>query len=405
VSIEVRPIVPEEFEAFAHANATGFGTQSAAYIEQARQLLELDRTLAAFEDGQICGTTAIFSYDVAVPGGALPMAGVTWVAVLPTHRRRGVLSAMMRKQLSDVRERGEPLAGLWASESIIYGRFGYGLAAFGAELSIEREHTAFARAPEPCGRVRLIDREEALKSWPAVYEQAMATQPGFYSRNETWWTAHTLPPNEDPRGGFSGRFYVQYEEEGRPLGYARYRIRGNSAGGVPDGLLGVQELMATTDDACAALWQYLFGVDLVGQIEARGRPLDEPLLWMLADPRRLTRRPLDTLWLRIVDVPAALEGRRYAIDGRLAFEVQDGFCGWTAGRYELEVSEGRAACRSTAAEPELTLDIADLGAIYLGGVRPTALARAGRVEGDRQALECADRLFAWEPAPWCPEVF
>lgn len=405
MSLEVRPITPEEFDAFALANATGFGTQPQSYIDEARAVLELDRTLAAFDDGQICGTTAIFSYDVAVPGGSLPMAGVTWVAVLPTHRRRGVLTALMQRQLSDISERGEPLAGLWASESIIYGRFGYGLAAFGAALSIEREHTKFARAPEASGRTRLIDRDEALRTWPAVYEQVMATQPGMFSRNETWWQHHTLRANEDSRGGFSGRFYVQYEEDGKPLGYARYRIKANSEVGVPDGTLVVQELFALTEGAYAALWQYIFGVDLVGQIETRGRPLEEPLLWMLADSRRLTRQPLDSLWLRIIDVAAALEGRRYAIDGRLTFEVRDGFCPWTEGRYELEVSEGRAACRTTAAEPEITLDAADLGAIYLGGVRATALARAGRIEGERQALERTDRLFAWEPAPWCPEVF
>ncbi len=407
MSFEIRPITPEEFDAYAKADAAGFGVDVNQELrDEARQIFEFDRTLASFDGPEIVGTTAIFSFDLTVPGGALPTAGVTSVSVKPTHRRRGVLTGMVRRQLDDVHDKGEPLAALWASESVIYGRFGYGLAAEGIELKIERQRSAFAHEAPACGRSQLVDREEALASWPAVYDQVRPTQPGMYTRSEAWWKHHSLRGPELSRGGFSGRFYVQYEEEGRPLGYARYRIRGDNRDGSPDGTLAVQELIATTEAAYAALWRYLFGVDLIGTIEARWRPVDEPLLWMLADPRRLVRHPHDSLWLRIIDVASALEGRRYSAQGRLVLDVRDRFCPWNEGRYELEAGADGARCRpASGGEPDIVLDVADLGAVYLGGTRLQTLRRAGRVQGDWETLREADRMFSWDPPPWCPEVF
>ncbi len=407
MSIDVRPTAPEEFDAFVAANAAGFSADiNRERLEETRQIFELDRMLAAFDGEEIAGTTAIFSFDMTVPGGALPTAGVTWVSVKPTHRRQGVLTDLMRRQLSDVRERGEAVAALWASESVIYGRFGYGLGAEAVALEIEREHTRLAHETPACGRTRLIDREEALASWPAVYDRVLPTQPGMYSRSETWWKHKALPEIDlGSRGGFSGRFYVQYEEDGEPLGYARYRVRGGNQDGLPNGTLAVQELIAATDGAYAALWRYAFGVDLIGTIEAHLRRVDEPLVWMLADPRRLVRHPHDSLWVRIVDVPAALEGRRYASEGRLVVDVRDSFCPWVEGRYGLEGGAEGARCRRTDAEPDITLESADLAAVYLGGARLRTLRQAGRVQGEPEALTRADAMFSWDPLPWCPEVF
>ena len=198
---------------------------------------------------------------------------------------------------------------------------------------------------------------------------------------------------------------MQYEEDDEPLGYARYRVRGDGSPGWPNGTLAVQELMALTENAYAALWSYLFGVDLIANIEAHHRRVDEPLFWMLADPRRLVRRQYDTLWVRLVDIPAALEARRYATEGRLVLDVRDPFCPWTEGRYELEGGPEGARCRRSDAEPDIALSAGDLGAIYLSGPRLTTLRQAGRVQGDWEALRRADAMFAWDPAPWCPEVF
>ena len=407
MSIEIRPIVPEEFDTFVTTTYIGFGAPVAPPEETAntKALCEYDRTLAGFDGEEIVSTTGIFSFEMTVPGGSLPTAGVTWVAVKPTHRRLGLLTNMMRQQLSDVRDRNEPIAALWASESLIYGRFGYGLAAQCHGLKIDRLRTKLAHEPPANGSLRLISREEAQKTWPKVYDQVLPGQPGMYSRSEAWWKHHTLPDKEDRRTNFGGRFYVLYEEDGEPLGYARYRTREEEDNNAPAGVLAVQELMAATDSAYVGLWHYLFGVDLIGTIQARIRPVDEPLYWMLADPRRLVRSPNDSLWVRVVDVPAALEARRYASDISLVIAVRDPFCDWTEGRYQLEGGPDGATCKRTDAGADITVNAADLGAAYMGGTRLSLLARAGRVEGDPDVLRRADAAFGWTPLPWTPEVF
>ena len=193
MSKEIRPSTPDEFVAFARADASGFGFElNLERLEQTRPIWEFDRSLACFDGEEIVGTTGIFSFDLTVPGAALPTAGVTWVAVKPTHRRQGVLTGLMRQQLDDVRERGEPLAALWASESVIYGRFGYGLAAERADLTIDRLRTALAHQAPARGRMRLVTREEALENWPAVYDEVRRKQPGMYTRSKTWWEHNRL---------------------------------------------------------------------------------------------------------------------------------------------------------------------------------------------------------------------
>lgn len=404
MGIKLQLIEPERFEPYAAANGAAFGWEvNPAQVEHTRQFFEFDRSLAAFDGEEIVGTGAIFSFDMTVPGGVLPTAGVTWISVKPTHRRRGVLTQIMARQLEDVRQRGEAVAALWASESIIYGRFGYGLAAEGVELRIEREHTALARPPETPGRVRFISHDDALRTWPGLYDAVRIAQPGMYTRSERWWEHKAL--QERPSSRSTSSYYVQYEEEGEPLGYARYRIRQGDPSGHERGTVLVLELMATTEAAYAALWRYLFGVDLIDNILAYSRRVDEPLFWMLADPRRLQRRPSDALWVRLVDVPAALEARRYNAEGRLVFDVRDAFCPKNEGRYELEGGPDGARCRRTDAEPDVALEIADLGAVYLGGGGLQLLRRAGRVHGDWAALRRADAMLGWNPAPWCPETF
>ena len=403
---ELRPIRPDEWEKFVAADAVAFGwNPSAEEFTDVQQIFEIDRSLATFDGSDIVSTTGIFSWELTVPGGALPAAGVTWVSVMPTHRRQGILTAMMRRQLSDVHDRGEALAALWASESVIYGRFGYGLAVEGVDIEIDRARTTLARAPEAPGRCRLVTREEALSSWPGVYDRVRAVQPGFYSRSELWWKHHSLRENERPQRGFHSRFFVQYEEDGTPLGYARYRTRNDSQNGYPSGTVAVHELVAAGPEANAALWQYVFGVDLMGTITAFNRPVHDPLLWMLADPRRLVRKSYDSMWVRVIDVPPALEARRYSATGKLVLDVRDDFCPWVEGRYELESGAEGARCRPTDAEADIVLRAADLGAVYMGGVRFGTLARAGRIEGDARALARADAMFSWDPLPWCHEVF
>jgi predicted acetyltransferase len=406
---EIRPITADEFVAFTLAAETPFSHRpDEAEIEAWRAECVLDRTLAAFEDGRIVATDADLPFELTLPGGAtLPVAGVTAVGVLPTHRRRGLLRELMRRELATVRERGEAAAVLLCSESVIYGRYGYGLATSEHQLELDSRHAAFLRPPEGAGRVRLIEHERALETLPAVYDRARREQPGAVSRSAAHWRAMLRYP-APPRDGAGPRFYVVYEAaDGRVDGAAHYRVRQQWAEGNAGGTLVLGDLIAATEEAYAALWQFCLGVDLVRTVQAFNRPVDEPLRWMLADPRRLqTRALVDDLWVRLLDVPAALAARRYAAEGRLVLEVADPFRPEDAGRYALEGGPEGAECRPTTAEPDLALAADALGAAYLGGVRFATLARAGRVEERAAgALARADALFASERAPWCGTPF
>jgi predicted acetyltransferase len=351
------------------------------------------------------GTTGAFTLEVTVPGGSLPMAGVTEVGVAPTHRRRGLLTMMMRRQLDDVRDLGEPLAGLWASEAAIYQRFGYGMATYACEFEIDRPWTGFARPYEWRGGVRLVDKDEAMRLMPTVMDRVAGAVPGMWKRSRAFWE-HNFADLERWREGASPLFFVIYESPEGPEGYAAYRMKHHWPAGIPTGTLKVKELMAATTEATAALWRTLFDHDLVGKVEGWPRPVDEPLLHMLAHPRALKLRVTDGLWIRLVDVPRALATRTYSTAGRLVFEVHDSFCSWNEGRYELEGGPEGAICRPSRGEPDLVVDAADLGAAFLGGARFGHLHRAGRaVEVTSGALGRADAMFAWDPLPFCSAVF
>jgi predicted acetyltransferase len=407
MDVEIRPVTAEEFETFARAVERAFGShvrddEVAAW----RPVFEPDLSLAALEGTDIVATAAAFSLVLSVPGGQVPMPGVTAVGVAPTHRRRGLLTMLMRRELDDFRERGQIVAGLWASEGSIYGRFGYGLASLAAELSIERDRSAFSRPHQPHGRVALIDKEVALERFPPIYERVAMAQPGMWLRNEAWWKG-IHADLEHWRDGASALFFAVHESpEGRPDGYVTYRIKHDWGDHVPGTTLKVRELIAESPEAYADLWRFCFDHDLIKQVEAWPRPVDEPLLHMLAEPRRLRLRVGDGLWVRLVDVPAALAARRYSSDDRMVFEVRDSFCPWNEGRYEIEGGTDGAACRPTDRQPDVVLDAADIGSTYLGGVRFQTLRRAGRViEASPGALARADAMFAWDPLPFCTTVF
>jgi predicted acetyltransferase len=313
----------------------------------------------------------------------------------------------MDRQLDEVQERGEPLAILFASESNIYGRFGYGPATFRAAISVERDRAAFARPLKVAGSFSLLDAAEAAAILPAVYERFRALQPAAVNRSAAWWDLH-LRDVAAWRGEGSSRFYVLYRDTaGAPAGYVAYRVKQEWREGIPGHTLSVQDFFALDDAAHAALWHYLLTMDLVGTVKAWNRPVDEPLRWLLAEPRRLRVDSInDGLWVRLVDVPAALTARRYAVPGALVLAVCDAFRPTNDGCYALEGGPDGADCRRTSAEPDLTLEAGDLGAAYLGGVPLSNLARAGRVvEHTPGALARADALFACTPAPWSTTMF
>ncbi len=358
MAFEVRTVKDlDEFTSAVFAIGQYFGmTPTEERMQRFSDQIGLERMHAAWSDGAIVGGAAAFTFNVTVPGGDLPTAGVSVVGVYPTHRRRGVLRSLMRAQLDDAHERGEPLAALWASEETIYGRFGYGVAAFCGEINLAHEYTAFAQPFEPAGTVRFLEPEEALDAIPPVFERIRLDYPGMFSRNRLWWEHREIKDPEERREGAGPKRWVAYEQT----------------------------------------------VDWKANLTAALLPPDHPLFLLLATPRRTRYRMGDGLWVRVVDVGAALSGRQYAEDGALVLDVQDDFCQWNEGRWRLE---GGEAAR-TDAEPDLSLPVQSLGSALLGGIPFSALARAGRVEELKDgALRRADRLFLWDRHPWCPEIF
>jgi len=409
VDLELRGIEPDEVARFLRAATVPFGqTEWTDDGEFPSYLLAHDRALAVCDDGAIVANAAAFTFRLTVPGATqVDVAGVTMVGVQPTHRRRGLLRWMMDVQLDDVAARGEPIAVLTASEASIYERFGYGLATFSSRWELASEHATMLTPTSGDGRVRLVDGDAAVAAARTVYDAAAATRVGEIVRPADWWGPIFHPVHEGrPR---TPKFFTAVHETtgGRPDAFARYEIEPNWPDGVPTNKLRVVELHATSPDAEAAMWEYLFGVDLVGVLEAGTRPLDEPLRFRLPDSRRLRAgRVRDHLWVRVLDVGAALGARTYGVDDALVIELVDGFRPANSGCWRVDGGPEGATCAPTDAVPDLALGAPDLGAIYLGGVAPSTLAAAGRVqERTAGALARADRFFTVHPLPWCTTHF
>jgi predicted acetyltransferase len=407
VDIEIRSVRPDELAEFVRVEHIPFGAHvSNEDVEAVQTAIPDDRRLAAFEDGRMVATAGDWAMELTLPGlTSVPAPGVTAVGVLPTHRRRGLLTAMMRRQLDDFAEGGQPVAVLTASEGAIYGRFGYGLASTHVQVELDRAETTFRPPVEPEGRFTLLDKAGALAAFPPIFDRHRAQQPGELSRSQGWWQLNLRDP-EWSRDGASPFFHVVYEgPEGD--GYASYRMKENWDGSVATHTLRVVHLVATSPAARLALWRYCLGVDLVATVVAENCPLDEALRWRLADPRRMrVSMVADWLWVRLVDIPAGLAARRYQAEGAVVFDVADAFCPQNEGCYQLQGGPAGATCDPTTAAPDLALSAADLGAAYLGGVRFSTLARAGRVdELTPGALARADAMFASEPLPWCETDF
>lgn len=366
---------------------------------------DMDRLFGAFESDQLVSTGGTDSHLMSVPGAAqLPTAGIAYVGTAASHRRKGLLRGMMRTLLDQAREREEPLAALWASQSGIYSRFGFGQAIISEQWNIETSRTAFAHSPQAPGRLRFVDHGEALKLMPGIWVEASAERGGFLDRSERRWR-YFFFDEERVRDGWSGMFHVVYEHDGRPEGYAAYRLQHIHPERDPMKMV-VLECVTISDAAHAAIWRFLFDVDLVETVRADNRPTDDPVWWMLADPRRLKRSREDGLWVRLLDVVSALGARTYDADGRLVIEVEDRFLPDAGGLFELEVSPEGSICRRSTARPDISLSASELGAVYLGGARLESMARAGRVtEHSAGAVRLFDRMFATMNAPWCAHHF
>jgi len=403
-NITVRPVEDTEVAAFV---ATFEAAWSADSGDEQRARISADLAgeslLGAYAGAELTGTAMSFAMELTVPGEVrLPMAGVSYVAVHPLRRRQGIMRALMRRQLDDLHARGVPVAGLGASEAGIYGRFGYGPATWDSTWRLARGAARHVADMDKACSLDLVDMATALDVFPGVHEQARRTQVGDVRTYPGRW--------RDLIGGrrqHGRQFVLCRDEAGLASGYACYRVQ-RQAQYSEHGTVIVDHLIARTDAAYRTLWAYLADLDLTDCLVASGRPEHEPLRWALADSRQLAVTGVhDHLWVRLVDLPVALSGRRYAVDGSVVLEVTDPFCPWNEGRWLLAGGPDGAECRPApgAADPGLRLDIATLGSLFLGGASVANLARAGRVEGDSVSLRRAHQMFRSDPSPWCSTEF
>jgi predicted acetyltransferase len=405
VAWDVRPTKDlAEFKAAVGAISHYFGGgPDDERSERFAKVLPLERMHAAFDGDAIVGGAGAFPFQLTVPGGVVPCGGVTVVGVLPTHRRRGVLTAMMRAQLDDILARGEPIAALWASEEVIYGRYGYGMASLGGEIALPSGYTGLRHPPDETARTRLISLEDAKTVLPGIYDRVRAFTPGMFDRTEAWWELRNLSDPPERRQGGGEKNVLVLELDGEPAGYALYRVFTKFEYGASVGHVEVIEALADGAVATRELWRVLLDMDWLATLKASLLPVDHPLLLQLRYPRRLQMRIADGLWVRLVDVGAALSARSYADEGPVVFEVEDAFLPANKGRWQV----AGGAAEKTDAAADLALDVRELGAAYLGGFTFGELLRAGVVRELKEGGAArADAVFlASGPKPWCPEIF
>ncbi|MET8458743.1 GNAT family N-acetyltransferase [Streptomyces parvulus] len=399
----------EEWDGWYGSLIRAFGGVPEADEETAlfRELTRTERSIGVREDGDWVGTAGAFDFRLTVPGGAtVAAAGVTMVSVAATHRRRGVLTSMMRRQLDDVRSWGEAVAVLTASEPAIYGRFGYGAATFQVNAEIDTDRVRLS-VPPGTDDVRLAYAAPAdvIDACEAVFARQVPGRPGMLARRPGWDRLALLDPEKD-RDGASPLQCVVARRDGEVTGYARFRVRPDWEPAGPRGTVVLDELAGLDAATEAALWRFLFDVDLTSTLTARGRPVDEAWQYQVSDIRRCRPALRDALYVRLVEVGAALAARTYRAPVDVVFEVEDAFCPWNEGRWRLSGDAKGASCERTSDAPDLSLSVRELGAAYLGGVGLAPLAAAGWVREVRSgALAEASVAFGSDVAPWLPYGF
>ncbi|MEU5316444.1 GNAT family N-acetyltransferase [Streptomyces sp. NPDC021056] len=409
LATELRVLRRQDWDEWYDNLIRAFGgvPESAEERELWDTLTETDRSIGVWDGDACVGTAGAFSFRLTVPGGAsVRAAGVTMVSVAATHRRRGVLTAMMRRQLDDVREWGWPLAVLTASEPAIYGRFGYGVGTYAVTGEIDTKQVRLSVPPGTDDvRLRYAKPAESLGACEAVYARVVPSRPGMVARTAGWERLMLLDP-ESEREGASPLQCVVAERDGEVVGYARFQVKPDWEPTGPQGKVLVRDVEAPDPAVYAALWRFLFDVDLTSKLVTRGRPVDDAWQYLVSDIRRCSLRVRDSLHVRLVDVGAALEARTYQAPVDVVFEVADDFCPWNAGRWRLSGDAKGASCERTTDPADLALSVRELGAAYLGGVSLASLGAAGRVrELRRGALGEAAVGFGSAVAPWLPHGF
>ena len=415
MTIELRPVTDSNFVEWRKAVRRGFGMHvhpdDIARLRNDRA--EIDRLVAAVDtrSERIVGTGGADSYSLTLPGGAtVPMAGVAYMTTAVTHRRQGAFSGLMSRIHETAREHGDIISGLWASQANLYSRFDYGLAINSYDWEIDPSFGGFSHSPipddfgtDPDAHVYFVDADEAAAILPGIYEQMHQQTAGAVDRNPGRWR-YELFDEERVRDGASQMFFAICEEAGEQTGYVAYRMR--RKGDSDMGTLEVSEQVSVTDSVHATMWRFLLDFELVGKITAKNRPADDPLWWMLSDPRRLARTSHDAMWINLLDIPKALEARTYNADGRLKIGLVSESNPGVAGTYVLDIDNSQATVKKTTEKPDVIMTPADLSSIYLGGISPGPLVDAGRIDAiTTGSLAKLHGMFATDSAPWCAHYF
>ncbi len=405
MTLELRRVNDDSYPAFVKNMERTYGFDYDPDEDTFRSIVDIDRAFGHFDDDGMVSTIGAYSLEMTVPGDVVRCGGTTVVTVAASHRRQGLLTEMMRRHFDDVKERQEPIAALWASESEIYGRFGYGRATTTAEITVHRRGQPLSRHAPATRPVRFVDLDEARSLLPQFHDRIRLGQPGMFRRWPEWWEARVFSDFSSRRGGATAARWAVVEGDDGIDGYAKYRTKWAPG---DDGHSGAElittELFGGTPESWASLWSFLLNHDLVAKITARLRSPDDPIFDLLAGPRRAQTEVDDGMWVRVMDVPAALSARRYQSEFAGVFEIHDPM-GLAGGTFRLEASGGGSECKPSDADPDIVMDIEDLGAVYMGNGGFRRLARAGRLTGDVSKLAAVDQAFAWDPKPWCPEIF
>lgn len=405
--ITFRAPTPNDDPAIERARGLAYGGRVDARETDplATAVREHARCLIGLDGDDVVATSLGYGFSMSVPGVGqeLAVAGMAGISVVPTHRRRGILREIMRRNLDAAHARGEPLSVLWPSESPIYRRFGYGPATSYLSWEIERVHAQLLPVDTAGRTVRVLppDPAKVAETVAPLHDQVRRVRPGMLGRTPAWWARRTA-------GATDSTVFVCVDGPDGPEAYAAYTVTPSWDEGGPANTLAIGEVVTVTAPAEAALWSYLFGIDLVRDIRGWGQIADSPLPHLVANRRKLKLRIADGAWARLVDLGAALAGRRYAAPADLVLDVTDAFCAWNEGRWHLRTAgpDQPATCERTDAPADLTLDVADLAAAYLGDASLRTLAAGGLVDARSDgALDAADRAFGWSPAAWAVTWF
>ncbi len=406
MNLEYRKLTPEEHPLADELNRAAEGTAPVPdWVEYwGKNAWEFDRSVVAFDGTQLVGQSMSYSHSIAVPGGAnVACGGLSWVGVRSTHRRQGIMREMVTRHLADYRERGEPLAALFAMEAPIYGRYGWGVATWNEDLEIDSAQSELHDGVGVDGDVRFVDWDDTIEQFTPVHQQAMLQTPGMFARSAPFWVRE-LRGKDSPPGKLLKTLQVGCYFEGRCEGFASYRTDEDWSEGNPSGTVWISDLVSSSARASARLWRYFLEIDLTRTIRIR-RPPDEPLHWWLKDRRAVTRTISDGLSIRLIDVPEALGAAVYGVEDTIAIGVVDATCGWNNGTYLLDSGEKGAVCSPTSRAPEVAMMVEDLGSLYLGGVSAFSMHAGGRIDdhtGDGVAR--LQRLFESNVAPW-PHIY